>query len=107
MACQARTDRAGTIFLIFVLLYTALNSAKYAGLILANVPFATVGGIVGFAVTGQYLSVLSAIGFIAVFGVAMLNGTVLVSFLNEQREKGLTVRGRDLRHCRRWPVGST
>ena len=81
-----------TIFLIFVLLYTAFNSVRYAGLILANVPFATIGGIVGLAVTGQYLSVPSAIGFIAVFGVAMLNGIVLVSFLNEQRGKGLSVR---------------
>jgi heavy metal efflux system protein len=81
-----------TIFFIFVLLYTAFNSVKYAALILANVPFATIGGIVGLAMTGQYLSVPSAIGFIAVFGVAMLNGIVLVSFLNEQREKGLAVR---------------
>lgn len=81
-----------TIFFIFVLLYTAFNSVKYAALILANVPFATIGGIVGLAITGQYLSVPSAIGFIAVFGVAMLNGIVLVSFLNEQREKGLPVR---------------
>lgn len=81
-----------TIFLIFILLFTAFNSVKYAGLILANVPFATIGGIVGLAITGQYLSVPSAIGFITVFGVAMLNGIVLVSFLNEQREKGLSVR---------------
>ena len=81
-----------TIFFIFVLLYTAFNSVKHAGLILANVPFATIGGIVALAITGQYLSVPSAIGFIAVFGVAMLNGIVLVSFLNEQRGKGLTVR---------------
>ena len=81
-----------TIFFIFVLLYTAFNSVKYAALILANVPFATIGGIVGLAITGQYLSVPSAIGFIAVFGVAMLNGIVLVSFLNELREKGLSVR---------------
>jgi len=81
-----------TIFFIFVLLYTAFNSVKYAALILANVPFATIGGIVGLAITGQYLSVPSAIGFIAVFGVAMLNGIVLISFLNEQREKGLAVR---------------
>lgn len=81
-----------TIFFIFILLYTAFNSVKYAALILANVPFATIGGIVALAVTGQYLSVPSAIGFIAVFGVAMLNGIVLVSFLNEQREKGLSVR---------------
>ena len=81
-----------TIFFIFVLLYTAFNSIKYAALILANVPFATIGGIVGLAITGQYLSVPSAIGFIAVFGVAMLNGIVLVSFLNEQRGKGMSVR---------------
>lgn len=81
-----------TIFFIFVLLYTAFNSIKHAALILANVPFATIGGIVALAVTGQYLSVPSAIGFIAVFGVAMLNGIVLVGFLNEQREKGLNVR---------------
>jgi len=81
-----------TILFIFILLYTAFNSVKYAALILANVPFATIGGIVALAVTGQYLSVPSAIGFIAVFGVAMLNGIVLVSFLNEQRTKGLSVR---------------
>ncbi|KJV31314.1 efflux RND transporter permease subunit [Luteibacter yeojuensis] len=81
-----------TIFFIFILLYTAFNSVRYAGLILANVPFATIGGIVGLFVTGQYLSVPSAIGFIAVFGVAMLNGIVLVSFLNEQQAAGFSVR---------------
>lgn len=91
-----------TIFFIFVLLYTAFNSIKYAALILANVPFATIGGLVGLFITGQYLSVPSAIGFIAVFGVAMLNGIVLVTFLNELRGKGRTVReavvqGADLR----------
>ncbi|MBZ0070139.1 MAG: CusA/CzcA family heavy metal efflux RND transporter [Gammaproteobacteria bacterium] len=80
-----------TIFFIFVLLYTAFNSIKYATLIIANVPFATIGGLVALFISGQYLSVPSAIGFIAVFGVAMLNGIVLVSFINEQREKGLTV----------------
>jgi len=81
-----------TIGLIFVLLYTAFNSLSYATLIIANVPFATIGGVIGLAVTGQYLSVPSAIGFIAVFGVAMLNGIVLVSFLNDQRQQGLSVR---------------
>ncbi|MBN8888505.1 MAG: efflux RND transporter permease subunit [Rudaea sp.] len=81
-----------TIFFIFVLLYTAFNSIKYATLIIANVPFATIGGLVALFVTGQYLSVPSAIGFIAVFGVAMLNGIVLVSFLNELRDKGLSPR---------------
>ncbi|MBD8524376.1 efflux RND transporter permease subunit [Pseudomarimonas arenosa] len=81
-----------TIFFIFVLLYTAFNSIKYATLIIANVPFATIGGLLALFITGQYLSVPSAIGFIAVFGVAMLNGIVLVSFLNEQQQKGLSVR---------------
>ena len=81
-----------TIFFIFVLLYTAFHSVRHAALILANVPFAVIGGIVGLFATGQYLSVPSAIGFIAVFGVAMLNGIVLVSFLNEQRQAGLSVR---------------
>ena len=80
-----------TIFFIFVLLYTAFNSVKYATLIIANVPFATIGGIIALLITGQYVSVPSAIGFIAVFGVAMLNGIVLVSFINELRDKGLSV----------------
>ncbi len=91
-----------TIFFIFVLLYTAFNSVKYATLIIANVPFATIGGLVSLFISGQYLSVPSAIGFIAVFGVAMLNGIVLISFLNELREKGLPLhqavrRGAELR----------
>ncbi len=91
-----------TIFFIFVLLYTAFNSTKYASMIIANVPFATIGGIFALFVSGQYISVPSAIGFIAVFGVAMLNGIVLISFVNELREQGLTVeaavrRGAELR----------
>lgn len=81
-----------TIFFIFVLLYTAFNSVKYAALIIANVPFAASGGLFALFITGQYLSVPSAIGFIAVFGVAMLNGIVLVSFINEQRDAGYNVR---------------
>ena len=80
-----------TIFFIFVLLYTAFNSAKYATMIIANVPFATVGGVISLGISGQYLSVPSAIGFVAVFGMAMLNGVVLVSFINELRDRGLTL----------------
>jgi cobalt-zinc-cadmium resistance protein CzcA len=80
-----------TIFFIFVLLYTAFNSIKFATMIIANVPFATIGGLMALFISGQYVSVPSAIGFIAVFGVAMLNGIVLVSFINELRERGLTV----------------
>ena len=81
-----------TIGLIFVLLYTAFNSVTLAALIIANVPFAMVGGVLALLLTGQYLSVPSAIGFIAVFGVAMLNGIVLVSFIHDQLEQGKTVR---------------
>jgi len=80
-----------TIFFIFVLLYSAFNSIKYAMLIIANVPFATIGGLLALFLTGQYISVPSAIGFIAVFGVAMLNGIVLVSFINEMRDREMSV----------------
>ncbi|HEX7082196.1 MAG TPA: CusA/CzcA family heavy metal efflux RND transporter [Gammaproteobacteria bacterium] len=80
-----------TVFFIFVLLYTAFNSIRYAALIIANVPFAIIGGVFALWITGQYLSVPSAIGFIAVFGVAMLNGIVLVAFINELRRRGLGV----------------
>ena len=88
-----------TIFFIFVLLYTAFNSIKYATMIIANVPFATVGGVVSLWISGQYLSVPSAIGFIAVFGMAMLNGVVLVSFINELREQGLSLSEAVRRGC--------
>jgi cobalt-zinc-cadmium resistance protein CzcA len=81
-----------TIVLIFILLYTAFNSLVHATLIIANVPFAIIGGVFGLALTGQYVSVPSAIGFIAVFGVAMLNGIVLVSFMNDLRRQGRSVR---------------
>ena len=88
-----------TIFFIFVLLYTAFNSIKYATMIIANVPFATVGGVVSLWISGQYLSVPPAIGFIAVFGMAMLNGVVLVSFINELREQGLSLSEAVRRGC--------
>ena len=81
-----------TIGLIFILLYTAFDSVKYATLIIANVPFAAIGGILALFASGQYLSVPAAVGFIAVFGVAMLNGIVLISFLNGLRQKGVAVR---------------
>ena len=81
-----------TIGLIFILLYTAFNSVRVATMIIANVPFAVIGGVFSLALTGQYVSVPAAIGFVAVFGVAMLNGVVLVSFLNDLRSQGRTVR---------------
>lgn len=77
-----------TIALIFILLYTAFGSLRHAGLILANIPFATVGGVLALFVSGQYLSVPAAVGFIAVFGVAVLNGIVLIKFFNSLRAEG-------------------
>lgn len=88
-----------TIFFIFVLLYTAFNSVKYATMIIANVPFATVGGVISLWISGQYLSVPSAIGFIAVFGMAMLNGVVLVSFINKLRTRGMALSEAVRRGC--------
>ncbi len=78
-----------TIGLIFILLVASFNSVRYAALIMLNLPLALIGGIVSLWVTGQYLSVPASIGFIALFGVAMLNGIVLVSCINKLRRDGL------------------
>ena len=72
-----------SVFLIFVLLFNAFNSVKSAMLILVNVPFAVIGGIVALLLTGIHLSVSAAIGFIALFGQAVLNGVVMVSYFNQ------------------------
>lgn len=81
-----------TLAAIFFLLFMLFNSVKMAVLIYLVLPFASVGGIVGLFVTGQYLSVPASVGFIAVWGTSILNGVVLISFLRELREKGLSVR---------------
>src|SRR3989442_1199762 len=77
-----------SVFLIFVLLFNAFNSVKSALLILVNVPFALIGGIVALLLTGINLSVSAAIGFIALFGQAVLNGVVMVSYFNQLRDAG-------------------
>ncbi len=74
--------------LIFVFLVLSFNSTLNALLIILNVPFALIGGIIALALTGQYLSVPSSIGFIALFGVAVQNGIVLVSTINERVAAG-------------------
>ena len=79
-----------SVFLIFLLLFNAFNSVKSALLILLNVPFALIGGIFGLLFTGIPLSVSAAIGFIALFGQAVLNGVVMVSCFNELRAAGRT-----------------
>jgi cobalt-zinc-cadmium resistance protein CzcA len=77
-----------SVFLIFVLLFDAFKSVKNALLILMNVPFAMIGGILALLLTGIHLSVSAAIGFIALFGQAVLNGVVMVSCFNQLRESG-------------------
>ena len=80
-----------TFAAIFFLLFMLFNSVKLALLIFTALPFASVGGIVGLFLTGEYLSVPASVGFIAVWGVSILNGVVLVSFIKELREQGLSV----------------
>jgi cobalt-zinc-cadmium resistance protein CzcA len=75
--------------LIFVLLFSTFRSVRQALLILSNVPFALVGGIVALWVTGEYLSVPASVGFIALLGIAVLNGVVLVSYFNQLQSEGM------------------
>ena len=79
---------------IFLILFSTFGSVRQALLILSNVPFALVGGIVALWVTGEYLSVPASVGFIALLGIAVLNGVVLVSYFNQLRSEGLS-----LLHC--------
>jgi cobalt-zinc-cadmium resistance protein CzcA len=81
-----------TFAAIFFLLFMLFNSAKLALLIFTALPFASVGGVIGLFITGEYLSVPASVGFIAVWGVAILNGVVLISFIKDLREQGLSVR---------------
>jgi cobalt-zinc-cadmium resistance protein CzcA len=78
-----------TLGLVFVLLIWAFHSLRYATLIILNLPFALVGGVVTLWVSGQYLSVPASIGFIELFGLAVGNGIVLVSYINQLRQNGI------------------
>ncbi len=90
------------ILLIFFLLFVSTGSLRSASLIMLNVPFALVGGVVGLFLSGQNLSVAASVGFIALFGVAVLNGVVMVSYISQLRREGAgledaIVRGAELR----------
>ncbi len=80
-----------SLALIALLLYFAFNSVGQALLILVNVPLAVIGGIFSLYLSGQYLSVPSSIGFITLFGVAVLNGVVMVESINQRIADGLSV----------------
>lgn len=77
-----------TFALIFLMLFFAFGSPRYAALIFSNVPFALLGGIFALFISGLYLSVPAVVGFIAVFGIAVQNGVVLVDYINQQRAAG-------------------
>lgn len=76
-------------FLIFLMLYLSLGSIKNALLIFLNVPLALIGGVFGLFITGEYLSIPASVGFIALFGIAVQNGLVLVSYINQLRQEGM------------------
>jgi cobalt-zinc-cadmium resistance protein CzcA len=78
------------LFLIFVLLYTTFNDIRPALLIYLNIPLAATGGIVALFLRGLPFSISAAVGFIALFGVAVLNGVVLMSYILQMREEGMT-----------------
>jgi heavy metal efflux system protein len=79
------------LFLIFVMLFSTFNSVKQALLIYTGIPFAIVGGVIALALRGMPFSISAGVGFIALFGVAVLNGVVMVSFINHLREEGKSV----------------
>lgn len=80
-----------TVAAIFFLLFMLFSSLKMAGLIIMVLPFASIGGIVGLAITGEYLSVPASVGFIALWGIAVLNGVVLVTCIRRFRDDGLSI----------------
>ncbi len=80
-----------TLIIVFLLLYSTFNSMKNCFLILMNIPLALVGGVVGMWMTGQNLSVPASVGFIALFGIALANGMVLVTYLNQLLREGVPV----------------
>ena len=79
------------IVLIFLLLFSTFRSVVQAGLVLANVPLALIGGVLALALSGEYLSVPASVGFIALMGIAVLNGVVMVSYFNQLRNRGLPI----------------
>ncbi|HQZ98426.1 MAG TPA: CusA/CzcA family heavy metal efflux RND transporter, partial [Pyrinomonadaceae bacterium] len=79
------------LFLIFVMLFSTFGSAKQALMIYTGIPFAIVGGVVALALRGMPFSISAGVGFIALFGVAVLNGVVMISFINHLREEGKSV----------------
>jgi len=80
------------LFLIFVLLFSTFNSVKQAFLVFTGIPLAITGGVFALFIRGIHFSISAGVGFIALFGVAMLNGVVMVSYINQLRQEGKPLR---------------
>lgn len=80
-----------SLLLIFVLLFATFNSLRQAALVFTGIPLATVGGVLALFARGMPFSISAGIGFIALFGIAVLNGVVMVSYINELRQKGVAL----------------
>jgi cobalt-zinc-cadmium resistance protein CzcA len=89
-----------TVAAIFFLLFLLFGSLRYAALIILVLPFASIGGVVALFVTGEYLSVPASVGFIALWGIAVLNGVVLVSYIRSLRNEGLSQAAAVMQGCR-------
>jgi cobalt-zinc-cadmium resistance protein CzcA len=91
---QRAAQRLGLVIpvslgLIFLLLFSTFTSVKQATLVLSNIPLAMIGGVFALWVSGEYLSVPASVGFIALLGIAVLNGVVMVSYFNQLRATGM------------------
>jgi cobalt-zinc-cadmium resistance protein CzcA len=80
-----------TILVIFVILYTMFSSVKWALLLLANVAMAPVGGLLALLITGTHFSVSSGVGFLALFGVSVQTGVIMLEYINQLRARGHTI----------------
>jgi cobalt-zinc-cadmium resistance protein CzcA len=80
-----------TLLVIFIILYTMFGSAKWAGLILANVAIAPIGGLLALLLTGTHLSVSSGVGFLALFGVSVETGVIMLEYINQLRASGHSI----------------
>ncbi|HKJ07808.1 MAG TPA: CusA/CzcA family heavy metal efflux RND transporter [Gammaproteobacteria bacterium] len=77
--------------LIFLLLFSTFGSVRQAVLVLSNIPFAMIGGVFALWISGEYLSVPASVGFIALLGIAVLNGVVMVTYFNQLRARGMAM----------------
>jgi len=77
--------------LIFALLFATFGSVRQSALVFTNIPFAMIGGVLALWISGEYLSVPAGVGFIALLGIAVLNGVVLVSYFNQLLERAMPI----------------